>query len=56
LTVFNSNVGEFSVAIIPYTFENTNIKFIRINDKVNIEFDIVGKYLQNIFLKYKSNQ
>jgi riboflavin synthase len=56
LTVFNSRVGEFSVAIIPYTFENTNIKFIRINDKVNIEFDIVGKYLQNIFLKYKSNE
>ena len=56
LTVFDSKEGEFSVAVIPYTFENTNIQFIRVNDMVNIEFDIIGKYLQNIFLKYKSNQ
>lgn len=56
LTVFDSKDGEFSVAVIPYTFENTNIQFICINDMVNIEFDIIGKYLQNIFLKYKSNQ
>lgn len=38
-------VGYVSVCIIPYTYENTNFKYIRVGTKVNIEFDIIGKYL-----------
>lgn len=37
--------GLFSVAIIPYTWEHTNMKFLKKGDKVNLEFDILGKYL-----------
>jgi riboflavin synthase len=36
---------KFSVAIIPYTFEHTNIKELKKGDSVNLEFDIIGKYL-----------
>lgn len=45
LTVVDSIPGEFSVAIIPYTFQNTNFHLIHKGDKVNLEFDIVGKYI-----------
>lgn len=48
LTVVNSKENEFSVAIIPYTYDNTNFKELKINIKVNLEFDIVGKYLKNL--------
>lgn len=48
LTVVNSKENEFSVAIIPYTFNNTNFKELKINNKVNLEFDIVGKYLKKL--------
>jgi riboflavin synthase len=48
LTVVNSKVNEFSVAIIPYTFENTNFKSFKIGTKINLEFDIVGKYLSKL--------
>lgn len=45
LTCFNSKKSEFSVAIIPYTFEHTNFHQLRVGDKVNLEFDIIGKYI-----------
>ncbi len=45
LTVFNIRLKSFSVAIIPYTYLYTNIKDIKIGDKVNLEFDLIGKYL-----------
>ncbi|MCC5919727.1 MAG: riboflavin synthase [Cyclobacteriaceae bacterium] len=48
LTCFNSSPGKFSVAIIPYTYEHTNFYQINIGDYVNLEFDIVGKYIQAI--------
>lgn len=48
LTVVNSKENEFSVAIIPYTYDNTNFKELKINIKVNLEFDIVGKYLKKL--------
>lgn len=48
LTVVNSKENEFSVAIIPHTFNNTNFKELKINNKVNLEFDIVGKYLKKL--------
>ena len=51
LTVCNSGDDEFSVAIIPYTFENTNFKYLKIGDEVNIEFDIVGKYISKMMYK-----
>lgn len=52
LTVVNSNETSFSVHVIPYTFNNTNFKNLKINDKVNIEFDVLGKYISKI-LNYK---
>jgi len=45
LTVINPKDNTFSVAIIPYTYEQTNFKSIAIGDTVNIEFDVVGKYI-----------
>lgn len=45
LTVVNPTNDTFSVAVIPYTYANTNFKFIKTGDKVNLEFDILGKYL-----------
>lgn len=49
LTVAKINNNFVEVAIIPYTFENTNFKQVKINDMVNIEYDILGKYiLKNI--------
>ncbi|THU32940.1 riboflavin synthase [Niastella caeni] len=48
LTIFNVTKDEFSVAIIPYTFEHTNIKNIHPGTTVNLEFDMVGKYVARI--------
>lgn len=48
LTCFNSRDGAFSVAIIPYTFEHTNFGLLRAGDTVNLEFDILGKYVQRL--------
>lgn len=48
LTVVNSKKDEFQVAIIPYTLENTIFKNIKINDLVNLEFDILGKYITRL--------
>ena len=45
LTVVNSQANSFSVAIIPYTFEHTNFHSFKEGDLVNIEFDIIGKYI-----------
>lgn len=49
LTVVNSRKDEFSVAIIPYTFENTNFKHFCVGSKVNLEFDVIGKYVSKLF-------
>ena len=49
LTVVDSAAGEFSVAIIPYTFEHTNFKHFAVGTKVNLEFDVVGKYVARLF-------
>ncbi len=48
LTVVNSQKNKFSVCIIPYTFEYTNFKGIQVKDAVNLEFDIVGKYVARL--------
>ena len=51
LTVVNSKKSSFSVAIIPYTWENTNLKDIKTGGCVNLEFDILGKYISKLFSK-----
>jgi riboflavin synthase len=48
LTVVNSKLNSFSVAIIPYTYENTNFHNFKEGTKVNLEFDVVGKYVKRI--------
>ncbi len=48
LTVVNSKKKSFSVAIIPYTIENTTFKNLKENDVVNLEFDVIGKYVQRL--------
>jgi len=48
LTCFSSGPGGFRVAIIPYTYEHTNFKMLRPGDWVNLEFDIIGKYVQRL--------
>ena len=51
LTCFDCHDNGFSVAIIPYTFENTNLGTLNPGDSVNLEFDIVGKYVQKMIVK-----
>jgi riboflavin synthase len=51
LTVVNSKKDSFSVAIIPYTYENTNMQSLRVGDTVNLEFDIIGKYVARLALQ-----
>jgi riboflavin synthase len=51
LTVIDSSEGSFSVCIIPYTFENTTFKGLKIGAVVNLEFDIVGKYISKLHAK-----
>lgn len=53
LTVVNSKPGAFSVAIIPYTYENTNFKTIKPGTVVNLEFDVIGKYVQRLLKGYR---
>ena len=48
LTVVNSKANSFSVAIIPYTFEHTNLHNVREGSVVNLEFDIIGKYVARL--------
>jgi len=52
LTCFNSREGGFSVAIIPYTYDHTVFHQLRVGDRVNLEFDVVGKYIQRILKGY----
>ncbi len=48
LTIFDVTQNTFKVAIIPYTFLHTNMQYLKIEDWVNIEFDIIGKYINRI--------
>lgn len=49
LTVVNSKKNQFSVAIIPYTHEHTNFNTFKIGTKVNLEFDVIGKYVSRLY-------
>lgn len=51
LTCFNTTYHSFEVAVIPYTFQNTNFKNLKPGDLVNLEFDVIGKYVQAIMRK-----
>ncbi len=53
LTVVNSKINEFSVAIIPYTYNHTTFNQLKLGDKVNLEFDVIGKYVSKLFLASK---
>lgn len=48
LTIFNIKKDGFTVAIIPYTFEHTNMQQLKTGDTVNLEFDVIGKYVNRI--------
>ncbi|MBN8821740.1 MULTISPECIES: riboflavin synthase [unclassified Spirosoma] len=48
LTVFNSQPDQFRVTIIPYTYEHTTFRDLTVGDRVNLEFDIVGKYIKKM--------
>ena len=52
LTVINSKKNSFSVAIIPYTYKHTNFNALAIGEAVNLEFDLVGKYLKRLMRSY----
>ena len=51
LTVVNSKNNTFSVAIIPYTYDHTNFNRLKIGTEVNLEFDVIGKYVARLISK-----
>ncbi len=51
LTVVNSKENEFSVAIIPYTYDHTNFQNFEVGTKINLEFDVIGKYVTKLYSK-----
>ncbi len=51
LTVVDSTLNSFSVCIIPFTYEHTNFHQLKVGDKVNLEFDIIGKYVARLLEK-----
>ena len=53
LTVVKSSLNKFSVAIIPYTYDHTNFHQIQKGDAVNIEFDMIGKYISKLYDLHK---
>lgn len=53
LTVNDCRRGRFSVAIIPYTLQHTNLRARRVGDKVNVETDLIGKYVQSLLRRRK---
>ena len=48
LTIFNITEHTFTIAIIPYTYDHTNMHTLKVNDEVNIEFDMIGKYVNRM--------
>lgn len=51
LTAFDVQDNTFKVAIIPFTYEHTNFKQLKVGDDINLEFDIIGKYVERLFNK-----
>ena len=48
LTVVQSDKGRFSIALIPYTWDETTMHLLKVGDKVNLEFDVIGKYISRL--------
>lgn len=48
LTVVDSSIDTFSVAIIPYTLQHTTLQYLKVGDSVNLEFDVIGKYVAKL--------
>ncbi|GAB3993034.1 riboflavin synthase [Spirosoma daeguense] len=53
LTVFNAQSNQFRVTIIPYTYEHTTFSDLKVGDMVNLEFDIIGKYIKKMLFAYR---
>jgi riboflavin synthase len=51
LTVVDSKKNQFSVAIIPYTYEHTNFNSFKVGTKINLEFDVIGKYVSRLYAR-----
>ena len=51
LTIADLNSNEISLSIIPHTWQNTNLKYKKVNDKVNIEIDVLAKYVENLLAR-----
>ena len=56
LTVVNSSLNAFEVAIIPYTYEHTNFREIEEGTRVNLEFDVIGKYISRLMEAYRESR
>ncbi len=56
LTCFNATEDSFRVAIIPYTYEHTNFSKLAVGDRVNLEFDIIGKYVRRLMEKREDEE
>ena len=54
LTIADLNLNEISLSIIPHTWQNTNLKYKKVNDKVNIEIDVLAKYVEKLLTKNNS--
>lgn len=55
LTIADVNDDKFKVSIIPFTWENTNLRFKKTGDRVNLEFDFFGKYVENFLKQWRRN-
>jgi riboflavin synthase len=55
LTIADVNKNEISISIIPHTWQNTNLKFKEVNDKVNVEIDILAKYVEKLLTKVNNS-
>jgi riboflavin synthase len=55
LTIANLNRNEISISVIPHTWQNTNLKDKEVNDKVNIEIDILAKYVEKLLTRYNNS-
>jgi len=55
LTITNLNRNEISISVIPHTWQNTNLKDKEVNDKVNVEIDILAKYVEKLLTRYNNS-
>lgn len=56
LTVARKSAGFISISVIPHTFQNTNLQYLSVNDRVNIELDMMAKYIENLLNRKDEGQ